>query len=199
MRGDAGHDKPGGGSEGLPDFQPQVVSSRTVHRGKIVNIRTDEITTPRGAIVSRDVVEHPGAVVVVAVDAQSYVYFVRQYRHAIGSYLIELPAGGLEPGEQPLAAAQRELREEVGLQAKDWTPLGSFYSSPGFANEHLHAFLAQSLVPVAIDPDDDEDIEVVRYPLHRLPEAINELADAKTLAALYLFERTLAEAEKLPE
>lgn len=164
-----------------------------------MNIRTDEITTPRGAVVSRDVVEHPGAVVVVALDTQGYVYFVRQYRHAIGSYLVELPAGGLESGEQPLVAAKRELREEVGIQAADWTVLGSFYSSPGFANEHLHAFLAQGLVPVATDPDDDEDIEVVRYPLHRLPEAIAELADAKTLAALYLLERMRPEAGKDPE
>ncbi len=88
---------------------------------------------------------------------------VRQYRHAIKRYLLELPAGGLEPGEEPLATAQRELREEVGRGGGRVDPLGSFFSSPGFANEILHVFLAEDLRPAHAEPDDDEDIVVVRY------------------------------------
>ena len=82
-------------------------------------------------------------------------------------YLLELPAGGLEPGEEPLTAAQRELREEVGVEAAKWTPLGHFFSSPGFANEILHVFLAEDLRPAYAEPDEDEDIAVVRYSLDR--------------------------------
>jgi ADP-ribose pyrophosphatase len=129
--------------------------------------------------------------VVAALDTDNHVYLVKQYRHPIGRYLLELPAGGLEPDEEPLVAAQRELREEVGLEAREWTPLGSFFSSPGFANERLHAFLARGLVPVPIDPDDDEDISVVRYPLTGLLDRLEATSDAKTLATLLLVTRAV--------
>jgi len=171
------------------DALPRVVSSRLVYEGKVVSLRVDEITLPWGSLAVREVVDHPGAVVIVALDDEDHVYLVRQYRHPIGRYLLELPAGGLEPDEAPLAAAKRELREEVGLEARDWRPLGSFFSSPGFANEVLHAFLARGLSSAQGQPDDDEDISVVRYPLTKLLEHPEECADAKTLAALLLLRR----------
>ncbi len=152
----------------------------------MVSLRVDEIELPTGERATREVVRHPGAVVVIALDSDDEVYLVRQYRHPIGRYLLELPAGGLEPGEEPLAAAKRELREEVGLEALEWTSLGSFFSSPGFVNEHLHAFLAEKLTRVPTDPDDDEDISVVRYPLAGLLEHLEDTPDAKTLATLCL-------------
>ena len=170
------------------DFYPEVLTSRVVYKGKVVTLRVDEITTSRGQVATREVVEHPGAVVVIALDDEERVYLVRQYRHPLGRYLLELPAGGLEPGEEPLAGAQRELREEVGLLADRWTALGSFFSSPGFANELLHVFLAQGLVAGESDPDDDEDLSVVRYALTGLPGLAQELCDAKSLAALYQLE-----------
>ncbi len=172
------------------DYLPSVVDSRMVYSGKVVSLRVDEVTLPGGGTAIREVVEHPGAVVVVALDADDQVYLVRQYRHPIGGYLLELPAGGLEPAEDPLKAAQRELREEVGLEAAEWTPLGSFFSSPGFVNERLHAFLARGLVSVRTDPDDDEDISVVRYPLTELLQHLEETPDAKTIAALGLLSQT---------
>ena len=172
--------------EDATDPLPRVLRSRTVYAGHVVSLRVDEIALPRGGTALREVVSHPGAVVIAALDADYHVYLVKQYRHPIGRYLLELPAGGLEPDEEPLAAAQRELREEVGLEARKWTALGSFFSSPGFANERLHAFLAQGLAPVPIDPDDDEDISVVRYPLTGLLERLEATSDAKTLATLLL-------------
>jgi len=170
---------------------PQVVSSRTIYAGRIISVRVDEITLPGGGTALREVVEHPGAVVVAAVDDQNQVFLVDQYRHPIGRDLLELPAGTLEPGEEPLAAAKRELREEVGLEARRWTPLRAFFSSPGFVNESLYPFLAQDLTVVPPDPDDDEVISVIRYPLVGLLEHLDEIADAKTLATLILLERAL--------
>jgi 8-oxo-dGTP pyrophosphatase MutT (NUDIX family) len=173
------------------DALPQVVASRAVYSGKVIGVRVDEITLPGGGTALREVVAHPGAIVVAAVDAENQVYLVRQYRHPIGRRLLELPAGTLEPDEEPLAAAKRELREEVGLEAREWTPLGLFYSSPGFANERLHAFLARELTTVPSDPDDDEDISVIRYPLARLLDETEELTDAKTLATLLLVQKAV--------
>jgi ADP-ribose pyrophosphatase len=178
----------GPGTPTEPDFYPKVVASRVVYKGRVVTLRVDEITTAGRQVVTREVVEHPGAVVIIAIDDDGLLYLVRQYRHALGRYLLELPAGGLEPGEEPLAGARRELREEVGVVADRWTALGSFFSSPGFANELLHVFLAQGLVPGECDPDDDEDLSVVRYPLTAVPGLGQDLCDAKSLAALYLLE-----------
>jgi 8-oxo-dGTP pyrophosphatase MutT (NUDIX family) len=165
---------------------PEVLSSRVVYVGGVVSMRVDEIALPEGRTARREVVEHPGAVVVIALDEEDRVYLVRQYRHPIRQFLLELPAGTLEPGEEPLIAAQRELREEVGLLAGKWRHLGSFFSSPGFVSEHLHAFLAQELVETDREPDDDEDIAVVRYPRAELLQHLQDIPDAKSLAALRL-------------
>jgi len=157
-----------------------------VYAGRVVSLQVDEIELAGGRWAVREVVKHPGAVVIAAVDAEGKVVLVKQYRHPVGRWLLELPAGGLEPGEDPLAAAQRELREEVGLEAKVWQPLGEFYSSPGYASELLHAFLATDLTSVPTQPDDDEELVVVRHPLQGLLENPAQIADAKTLATLLL-------------
>lgn len=172
-----------------PDFMPEVLSSRQVYRGKVVTLRVDDISLPDGGQATREVVEHPGAVVIIALDAEDRVALVRQYRHAIKRYLLELPAGGLEPGEAPLETAQRELREEVGAEAVVWTRLGSFFSSPGFANEILHVFLAEDLRSAPIEPDDDEDIVVVRCRVSEVYRHLDDILDAKSLAALLLLAR----------
>jgi 8-oxo-dGTP pyrophosphatase MutT (NUDIX family) len=168
---------------------PKVVTSRPVYAGRAIKIRVDEISLPQGGTATREVVEHAGAVVVVPVDRQERVYLVRQYRHAISRHLLELPAGCLEAGEEPLAGAKRELREEVGLEAREWKALGSFYSSPGFADEVLHAFLARDLVQTVREPDYDEDLTVERRELQDLLDHVDDIADAKTLAALLLLAR----------
>jgi ADP-ribose pyrophosphatase len=181
--GDGG--RPGG------EFMPAVLSSRELYKGKVVSLQVDEISLVDGGRATREVVEHPGAVVVIALDEEDRVALVRQYRHAVNRYLLELPAGGLEPGESPLETAQRELREEVGVEASVWTRLGCFFSSPGFANEMLHVFLAQRLLPARAEPDDDEDIVVVRYSLSELYDHPELIQDAKSLAALLLLKRAL--------
>ncbi len=167
---------------------PKVVGSRPIYRGRVVTMRVDEIMLSRGRKTSREVVDHPGAVVIVALDSDAQVYLVRQYRHAIGRMLLELPAGTMEPEEPPLETAKRELREEVGLVAKKWSCLGMFYSSPGFLNEMLHVFLAQDLTQQESDPDFDEDLTVVRMPLAELRHRLADVPDAKTLAALQLLQ-----------
>jgi ADP-ribose pyrophosphatase len=175
---------------------PAVISSRSVYEGKIVNLRVDEIALPQGGTATREVVEHPGAVVIAAVDDSGQVYLVSQYRHAVGRNLLELPAGALEDGEEPLFAAQRELGEEAGLAAQEWIALGCFYSSPGFANERLYAFLAQGLSAVESTPDFDEDLTVVKYPLDDLLRHLAEITDAKTLATLLLVRQQLDAATR---
>jgi ADP-ribose diphosphatase len=167
---------------------PEVVTSEVVYEGRVVTLRVDEITIARGGTATRVVVDHPGAVVMIALDDQERVFLVEQYRHAIGRMLRELPAGTLEPGEEPLLAAKRELREEVGVVAAEWTYLGSFYSSPGFVNEHLHVFVARKLTELGPQPDFDEDLSVLRVPLSELRDRLVEIPDAKSLAALYLLE-----------
>ncbi|NLV71640.1 MAG: NUDIX hydrolase [Actinobacteria bacterium] len=168
---------------------PEVVSSRTIYTGKIVTLQVDEIALPQGRTATREIVRHPGAVVMAALDSADQIYLVRQYRHAIGRHLLELPAGGLEPDEEPLLAAKRELREEVGLVADEWVFLGMFFSTPGFVNERLYAYLARSLTQVPQDPDDDENLSVVRLPLTSLLEHLERVPDAKSMATLLLVDR----------
>jgi len=167
---------------------PKTTRSTSIYEGRVVKIRVDEISMPNGVSTSREVIDHPGAVVILALDNEERVYLVRQYRHAIGSMLLELPAGTLEPGEEPIDAAKRELREEVGLTAERWSYLGSFYSSPGFLNEKLDVFLAKNLKLSQSDPDFDEDLTVVTMRLSELMTLPAETPDAKTLAALHLLE-----------
>jgi ADP-ribose pyrophosphatase len=133
-------------------------------------------------------------VVVAAIDDAGRVALVRQYRHAVRSLLLELPAGTLEPGEPPAQTAVRELTEETGLTARDWVSLGSFYSSPGFLHEEMHAYLATGLTAGEQDFDDDEDILVEWLPLSELLDDPRLVRDAKTLATLLLVARHLARA-----
>ena len=180
---------PSSGEGEAADLIPELLDSREVFRGRVINLRVDEIALSGGRTTTREVVEYPGAVVIIAAGSEDEVYLVRQWRHAISQFLLEFPAGGLEPGEEPLFAAKRELREEAGLEAARWTSLGHFFSSPGFANEILHIFLAEDLSPVDADPDDDEDLQVVRYTLSGLYEHPEQLEDAKSLAALLLLQK----------
>lgn len=172
----------------LRERRPANVGSRPVYRGRVVELRVDTLRYANGQEVEREIVDHPGAVVVAAVDDRGRVAMVEQYRPAVGRELCELPAGTLEPGEDPAGAAIRELREETGLEATRWDALGSFYSSPGFLREELHAYLARDLRDVPPQPEDDEDIVVSWMSLATSPPAGESVMDSKTLATLFLVE-----------
>jgi ADP-ribose pyrophosphatase len=141
----------------------------------------------------REIVQHPGAVAIVAVDAQERVVLVRQLREPARKQLLELPAGGLDDGEDPADAARRELREETGLHGGDWRELHAFWTTPGFCTEHMTLFLATGLEEG--DPegaDEDASIELVRGPVAEVAGKLGEIEDAKTLAGLLLFLRERA-------
>jgi ADP-ribose pyrophosphatase len=140
-----------------------------------------------GSTARRIVLEHPGAVVIVPLDAQKNVLLVRQPRYAADRKdLLELPAGTREPGEEPIFTAHRELREETGFDAEDLIQLGGFYSAPGFCSEYLHLFVARNLFPAEADPDEDEFLSLEPTPLDRIPYLIRsgEIEDAKSIAGL---------------
>jgi ADP-ribose pyrophosphatase len=156
----------------------QPDSSETVWKGKLL-----AVTVEQWGGNEREIVEHPGAVAIVAVDTRGNVAFVRQLREATRGPLLELPAGTCEQGEEPLATAKRELQEECGLTGGEWTRLGGFWTTPGFSREYMHVFLAEGVEHGKSSPEADEEIELVLLPLSEIPE----IEDAKTLAALYLY------------
>jgi ADP-ribose pyrophosphatase len=171
----------------------ELVSRQYLYRGRILNLRLDSVRIPNGSETIREVVEHPGAVVIVAVDQDGTVLLVRQYRHAVGRDILELPAGTLEKNEPPDAAAPRELKEETGYTAQRWDLLTRFFSSPGILTEELHIFLARDLAEGLFQPMEDEDISLERVPL---PEALQrvrrgEIVDAKSMLGLLLAEGKL--------
>ncbi|MFL6030462.1 MAG: NUDIX hydrolase [Gaiellaceae bacterium] len=158
--------------------------SRTVYDGKLF-----DVTVERWGEHEREIVEHPGAVAIVAIDGDGMVTLVRQRREAARKDLLELPAGTLEQGETALESARRELEEETGLTGGSWRELAGFYTTPGFCREYMHVFVADGVTTGEASPEDDEDLEVVRWPVGDIAERIGELEDAKTLAGLLLYLR----------
>ena len=158
--------------------------SRTVFEGKLL-----DVTVERWGDSEREIVEHPGAVAIVAVDADRRLWLVRQLREPARRALVELPAGTREPDEDPLATAKRELREECGLTGGRWSELASFWTTPGFCREYMHLFLAEGVEPGEADPDEDEEVETVVWSVDELPSRLGEIEDAKTLAGLLLYLR----------
>ena len=141
-----------------------------------------------GFAVTVDVIAHGGAVVMAPLDADNHLWFVRQYRHATGEMLLELPAGTLEAGEPPEDCAQRELREEIGMSAGEMRKVGEFFLAPGYSNEFMHVYLATHLREAPLALDEGEYLKVERYPLNEVLEMLDggQFRDAKTLAALSL-------------
>ncbi len=135
----------------------------------------------------REIVEHPGAVAIVAVDDEGCVALVRQLREATRRRLLELPAGTAERGEAPLETAKRELRVECGLTGGDWRELAAFWTTPGFCRERMHLFAAEGVERGEAAPEPDEELELVRWPVAEIRERLHEIEDAKTLAGLLLY------------
>jgi ADP-ribose pyrophosphatase len=171
---------------------------RQVYRGRIVDLGIERVTLPNGAEVELEVIRHRGAAAVVAVDEAGRVALIRQFRHAAGGYIWELPAGVLDQdGETPAACAGRELLEETGLRAGRLEPLASILTTPGFTDERIHLFLARDLRQERAAPGDDEVIaEIARTPLRETLAMIRrgDIVDSKTICGLYLAAATLGVA-----
>ncbi|HTX75337.1 MAG TPA: NUDIX hydrolase [Terracidiphilus sp.] len=185
--------------------QARVVTSEVVYQGPLFRVTKDHIVEPGGKHATRDVVRHNGSIVIIAVDSAKpgksgrssknrkdpWIVMERQYRHAAGRFLWELPAGKIDAGEEPLAGAQRELEEETGYRAKKWKPLMEYFASPGFVGESMKVFVAEGLVLGHAHPEEDEEIEIRLVRLSEIMKAIDkgEIMDGKTLAAIPHYAR----------
>ena len=167
---------------------------KEIYRGRVVNLDVETVTLPNGATVDLEIIRHQGAVAVVPLKDDGTVLLIRQYRHAAGGYIYEVPAGKLEPGEDPRHCAARELEEEIGYRASSLAHLLTFYTTPGFTDEVIHLFLATGLTPGNQNLDHDEVLEVVEMPLDEAMARIEDgtIRDGKTivgLQAVYLRSR----------
>jgi ADP-ribose pyrophosphatase len=165
------------------------LSSQQIYQGHAVNMRVDTVEKAGGRKTTRDVVEHSDCVAVVVIDGQDNIILVRQFRHPVDRFLLEIPAGGIDPGEEPLDSVRRELQEEIGYFPRRIDKLGGFYSIPGYGTEYLHCFLATDLIPGRLVAEDTEDIELIRISPREIPRLITsgEICDAKSIAALLMF------------
>ena len=175
--------------------KPRLISSKLVYKGKVFSVVSDKVEEPGGGINTREVIRHHGSVVILALDESKNprdpeIIFERQYRHAAGRFLIELPAGRVEPKEAPLAAAKRELIEETGYRAKRWMLLTKYFASPGFLGEWMQIYLARDIRGGTAAPEPDENIEVFRLTLSEAMALVadNKIHDGKTLIGLMLYD-----------
>ncbi len=164
-----------------------VIGSEAIYSGKIVHLRVDTVQMPDGKEAKREIIQHNGAVCVVPVREDGTILLVRQFRLAAGGVLLEIPAGKLEAGEEPLGCAARELEEETGYRAETITPLSSFYLAPGYSTEMMYAYLATGLTATKTNFDADENLELVALPFAEVERRLlaGEFQDYKTIAALF--------------
>ena len=170
----------------LEKLREVCVKENRIFEGVILNLRSDEVRTPSGHIAKREVVEHKSAVGMIALTNRNTVLLVRQYRYAVNEIMLEVCAGLIEPGEDPVQAAEREMQEELGVKAKTLHRIGEFYASPGFCTEIFTLFLASDLEESSLPQDEDENVSVVEVALNDIPLMIREgkIRDSKTFAAL---------------
>jgi ADP-ribose pyrophosphatase len=172
----------------LPGRRERVTDSRNVYRGRAIQIRVDGIVKPNGKKTTREIVEHVDCVVILPIDSQGNILLVRQFRHAVGRELLELPAGSIDPGETPEEATIRELREETGYWPAKLERLGGFYAAPGYCTEYLHFFRASQLEKKPLTAEDTDEIEVVPVSPADVPGLVasGKVCDAKTIAGFRL-------------
>ncbi len=188
------------------DKMAEIYKSELAYQGPLFKVYKEEVREPNGYVSTRDIIRHNGSVVILALDDSEgkegkkdpLVIMERQYRHAAGQYLWEVPAGKMEAGEERLAAAQRELHEETGYRAEQWTELVRYYASPGFLGEWMQVFLAEGLTAGEAQPEADETLEIYRIPLSELEKLIarGRILDGKTLVAVSMYKRLLAERKR---
>ena len=164
-----------------------ILKREPIYQGKVIDVAVETVELPDGSQVDLEMVRHPGGAAAVALDEQNRVCLLRQFRHASAGWLWELPAGRIDPGEAPFATARRELAEEAGVEAEDWTDLGFMYSSPGIFNEVIHLWLARGLGRLEHAHEHGEVIEIHWMPLEQALDWCNDgtITDSKTLVGLY--------------
>ncbi len=172
---------------------PRLIASETVYRGRVFAVEVDTLFTDDGVETRREVIRHPGAVCMVPVDSDGNILMVTQYRHAAGRRLLELPAGTLEIGEEPLTTAGRELQEEVGMRASSITPMGGFFVAPGYTSEYIHLYICEGLEPSRLPGDEDEDIEVECHAPDAVLAMIEDgtICDAKSVIGVLRWIRSI--------
>jgi ADP-ribose pyrophosphatase len=166
----------------------ETIISEKIYQGRVFDLRRDQVRLPDGQQVQLDIVEHSGAVTLLPLDEEGFVWFVRQYRHAAQEEILELPAGTLDEAEEPETCALREVREEIGMAAGRIQKIGEFYLAPGYSTEYMYVYLATDLRPDPLQADFDEFLSIERIPLEqafKLAES-GEIRDGKTLATLFL-------------
>jgi ADP-ribose pyrophosphatase len=159
---------------------------KNIYQGRIVNLNLETVRLPNGATVELEIIHHPGAAAIVAMKDEETVLLIRQYRHAAGGYILEIPAGTLRPGEDPVVCAARELEEEIGFRPSALEPLATFFTTPGFTDEVIHIYKATGLMPGKQNLDHDEVLEVVEVPLREAIGRIGDgsIRDGKTIVGL---------------
>lgn len=174
-------------------MQEKIISTEHIYDGKIVKLDVHQVELPDGRESARELVNHPGAVAMVALDNEQNVLLVRQYRIGAGKVLLEVPAGTLSPDEAPIVCAERELQEETGYKPGTLEPMGGFFVAPGYSTEYIHLYLATDLKESLLPHDDDEFIELERIPLVDTPQLIEsgEICDSKTVASLLRVARKM--------
>ena len=167
----------------------KTISSQLVYDGRAVKLRIDTVSTPDGRETTRAIVEHSDCIAVVAIDADGNVLLVKQFRKPVEKELLEIPAGGIEEGEDPVDTVRREMREETGYLPRKVEPLGGFYSAPGYCTEYLHLYLATDLTPSQLFAEDTEGIKLVRVLVSQIPSLITsgKICDAKSIAGLLTY------------
>ena len=170
--------------------------TKNIYRGRVVNLNLETVTLPNGVTVEMEIIHHPGAAAIVPVRDDGTVLLIRQYRHAVGGYILEIPAGKLDPGEDPRDCAARELEEEIGFRASSLEPVITFFTTPGFTDEVIHIYKATGLTPGTQNLGHDEVLDVIELPLETAIAQIRDgtIRDGKTivgLQAVYLRDRGL--------
>ena len=169
--------------------EEKILSSKSIYDGRAVKLRVDTVQMTGGRETTREIVEHSDCVAIVAIDADDNVLLVSQFRHPVGKELLEIPAGGIDAGEDPVTAVRREMQEETGYLPRKVERLGGFYSAPGYCTEHLHLYLAADLIPSQLHAEDTQDIRLVRIPVAEITTLITSgsICDAKSIAGLLSF------------
>ena len=184
----------------MDKFEEKTLRTEKIFEGRVISLQVDEVKLPDGKTGKREIIKHPGAVAVIAVTDEGKIIFVEQYRKAMERSLVEIPAGKLEKGEEPRLSAARELEEETGYEAAEMVPLISFYTSPGFADELVHVFVAKDLKlkENAAGLDEDEFVDLLELSLEEAKEYITNgrIKDAKTAYAVQYLELQEALAGK---